>query len=332
MASFCGTSFYDWKNIWLDLSFLLADWPAWLSDDGRCAARGWCPGCRVHTGFAGAYGALRGGLLAALRDLGCAEVGLVGHSLGGTLAALAAMELRACHGGEVRVTGVWTYGMPRIGNEAFVQAYVAEARAAGADPPMWRLVHGRDLIPRVPPRWLLGYRHLPEEVLYLPGSGSGHELCPRASPPDWEDPACERVRSRLAATMQYHHAYLGKQFTTDENEASARCVSSAEMERKQAAQRGWAAKVGALLLLAVLACLAPCVCCCLHCCRLGPLRGGGKEGNGSSDSSGSVSGESNDNGSSDSTGSLSAESNEGGGASEALLKGQFGGKAGADGA
>jgi len=75
---------------------------------------------------------------------------ILGHSLGGALAVLcadrAARELNAV------ARGVYTFGMPRAGGAAFATRY------ALADT-TYRLLHGDDIVPSVPPSEL-GFRHV----------------------------------------------------------------------------------------------------------------------------------------------------------------------------
>jgi pimeloyl-ACP methyl ester carboxylesterase len=67
---------------------------------------------------------------------------IVGHSMGGALAQLAALDVRFA--GAASRVHVYTFGAPRIGNDAFadvVRAYTQEA---------WRFTHNRDIVPSVP--------------------------------------------------------------------------------------------------------------------------------------------------------------------------------------
>ena len=132
------------KNWWADFSVLLRPWPT-----GALANASWCPGCYAHSGFAAAYEELRPAVHAALADLGCTELVVTGHSLGAAVAAIASFELRAVHG--FHVAAVWTFGKPRVGNPAFANSYTAAARKQGVEPPMWRVVHYHDPVPRAPP-------------------------------------------------------------------------------------------------------------------------------------------------------------------------------------
>ncbi|KXZ49775.1 hypothetical protein GPECTOR_19g226 [Gonium pectorale] len=72
---------------------------------------------------------------------------LTGHSLGGALATLAAYELakeKKDHGRLFDIS-LYTYGAPRVGNQAFAEDF--DARVTDA----WRMVNPKDVVPRVPP-------------------------------------------------------------------------------------------------------------------------------------------------------------------------------------
>jgi hypothetical protein len=77
---------------------------------------------------------------------------VTGHSLGGALAALLAQRIHAAQPGRVRA--VYTFGMPRTGNAQFQAQY---DQALGAV--TYRLVHGDDVVPTVPPSGF-GARHV----------------------------------------------------------------------------------------------------------------------------------------------------------------------------
>ena len=144
VVAIAGTSFYNWRNIRADLEFWRTKWPTWSRS---CAD--WCYGCEVMKGFASSYQELRDEIFASLEQLKCSAVTFTGHSLGGAIAVLASLEARACHN---FIVSVWTYGMPRVGNLAFVEAYVSTAKQRQQSPPMWRIT--RDLI------WFHNFRRL----------------------------------------------------------------------------------------------------------------------------------------------------------------------------
>ncbi|NVO13537.1 MAG: lipase family protein [Rhodoplanes sp.] len=98
----------------------------------------------IHRGFDTALEAAWGDVTSALRGADpAAPLLVVGHSLGGALAVLAAHRIRTEFGLE---SEVYTFGMPRVGSPEFAAAYNA---AAGER--TYRLVHGEDVVPTVPP-------------------------------------------------------------------------------------------------------------------------------------------------------------------------------------
>lgn len=148
----------------------------------------------VHDGFLSAFEAVRGRVLAAVDDargacpraaaLGRHPSGewgvcVTGHSLGGALATLCAMELAASvrsgarRGLRVSMTN---FGSPRVGNEAFCRLY------NGLVMDSIRVVNGTDAVPTVPA--LMGYRHVAHGVR-ISGSGAAvGEVAPAlATPP-----------------------------------------------------------------------------------------------------------------------------------------------------
>jgi hypothetical protein len=183
---------------WLTNSRVTLREPPW--------ARG--SGVQVHEGFDGALDAVwtrtpppagggTPGLRELLRSTGVAERGVpvwfVGHSLGGALAALAALRFASTREGAAPlpnpVGGLFTYGQPRVGDPAC--AARLEALLAGR---YVRVVNDRDVVPRVPfpdtpdVRQLFGgqggvvlepYAHA-GQVLYFNGAGQGI-----VDPPVW---------------------------------------------------------------------------------------------------------------------------------------------------
>lgn len=87
---------------------------------------------------------------------------IVGHSLGGAIATLAARAVRDTD--TLPVEAVITLGAPRVGSARFASAYNATpAGFAASDATLGdrtlRLVNGDDPVPTVPPVWL-GFRHV----------------------------------------------------------------------------------------------------------------------------------------------------------------------------
>ena len=80
-----------------------------------------CPACQVHTGFFDAYKGLRTCLVKNFLALHSAyrksTVRVTGHSLGGAMATLGAVDITL--NGKVKVDYFVTYGSPKVGNKDF---------------------------------------------------------------------------------------------------------------------------------------------------------------------------------------------------------------------
>lgn len=106
------------------------------------------PEQRVHNGFYRGYLSVRDELLEQV-SAADEQIVIVGHSLGGAVGVLAAVDLNFNLGRNIHLI---TLGSPRVGNAAFIEA--CQRRIASHT----RLVHGWDPVPRHPwPVW--GYRH-----------------------------------------------------------------------------------------------------------------------------------------------------------------------------
>ncbi len=121
--------------------------------------------CEVHAGFLAAYESIIGDLSTFLggspvfKLQPCKPLFITGHSLGGALAILAALELKRQG---FQIMQVYTFGQPRVGNGAFKKLYEWSLGAA-----TFRVVHEEDIVPRVPhlPSFTDFYRHAGTEVL-----------------------------------------------------------------------------------------------------------------------------------------------------------------------
>jgi triacylglycerol lipase len=107
----------------------------------------------THIGFQTAIDAVGARVDEAARTSVTKEIPLfiAGHSLGAALAALAAQR---AHAQGATPKGVYTFGMPRTGGETFRAGYDATL-----GPITYRLVHGLDVVARVPPSEI-GFRHV----------------------------------------------------------------------------------------------------------------------------------------------------------------------------
>jgi triacylglycerol lipase len=111
----------------------------------------------LHSGFANAVETVWPVIQAAIanRPKPGEPLFFTGHSLGGALAILAAA--RAALEPSVRTTMVYTFGSPRNGGAAFFNSYPLGNST-------FRLVHGTDIVPTVPPVQPGDYRHVGETI------------------------------------------------------------------------------------------------------------------------------------------------------------------------
>jgi len=146
----------------------------------------------IHRGFAEGVESVWPALAAAL-DGTSKPIFLAGHSLGGALAVVAGWHLTGDDQGlgglgvpPERIAGLVTFGMPRVGDEAFAAAY----KARGLWETTVRLEYGGDIVPTVPPAASgpLGFRHV-GLVLRCPHGGQfADSLPPRDEPDDIRSP------------------------------------------------------------------------------------------------------------------------------------------------
>lgn len=108
----------------------------------------------LHQGFARAVETVWPAIETAIRNRGAAEQPLyfTGHSLGGALATIAAE--RALRAG-FPATAVYTFGGPRAGGQDFFESYTPDLGDR-----TFRLVHGDDIVPTVPPSLGGNFRHV----------------------------------------------------------------------------------------------------------------------------------------------------------------------------
>ena len=171
-----------------------------------------CAGCLVHRGFYNAWLVLLQGILDAVEALLprvtargptiMRTVLVTGHSMGGALAVHAALQIVKTL--QVDSVRVYTFGQPRTGNAAFVSH--AAANIATHNHSYFRVVHAADLVPHVPPRFVLGYLHLPGEVWY-PNSNESVAYIRCSDSNAAEDERCSD--SLWTLEVNDHHVYLG---------------------------------------------------------------------------------------------------------------------------
>ncbi|MET0546645.1 MAG: lipase family protein [Caulobacterales bacterium] len=113
------------------------------------------PAVKVHRGFYSAYRKIEDQLWDDLMHLtGDKAIYLTGHSLGGAIALVASAALIADDEESKalgdRIAAVYTFGGPRVGCKDFENCVKA---------PHYRVVNRFDVVPLVPPNFVMGYRH-----------------------------------------------------------------------------------------------------------------------------------------------------------------------------
>ncbi|KAI8323421.1 alpha/beta-hydrolase, partial [Martensiomyces pterosporus] len=178
-----STTIMDWfKNA----KFAQTSWPAQV------------PGSKVHIGFKDVYTSVATRVKSAVSDLikkyPTYSIVLVGHSLGGAEATIAAADFVATNPAWAEKMWLFTYGQPRTGNDKFA------TWLNGRGFPIYRATYNADVVPMIPPR-KLGYQHIAEEV-HFPGSGS-LMFCGKNP----ENPDCQLKVPTLKMSIKDHGRY-----------------------------------------------------------------------------------------------------------------------------
>ncbi|XP_074558925.1 uncharacterized protein LOC141814866 isoform X3 [Curcuma longa] len=172
VVAFRGTEQSKWKDLRTDLMLLPVGLnPERLSGDFKQEVQ-------VHSGFLSAYDSVKNRIMMLIKlsigsepedDLSVPtwQVYVTGHSLGGALATLLALELslsQMAKLGKISVT-MYNFGSPRVGNRRFAELYNKKVKDS------WRVVNHRDIIPTVPR--LMGYCHVAHPVYLAAGELKG---------------------------------------------------------------------------------------------------------------------------------------------------------------
>jgi predicted lipase len=96
----------------------------------------------VHQGFIQAYLSVRDAVLNGVNDTPHKRVICLGHSLGGAIATLCALDIEQNTTG--KTVQCYTYGSPKVGNAHFAAVYNKHV------PHTYRIVNGVDVIPKLP--------------------------------------------------------------------------------------------------------------------------------------------------------------------------------------
>lgn len=165
----------------------------------------WCTGCKVHKGFHMASTRVFGAMFQAVEDHPDFDIVFTGHSLGGALSELLAVQFTVFHSlyaqhflrGRPRVSVV-TFGQPRVGNAAYA-AFVSTTVLAHS-----RVVHNRDIVPHLPLQSFM-YEHSCNEL--FENEQMQLRLCDTVHCPDIH---CSEQYSLFETTTHDHHTYLNQ--------------------------------------------------------------------------------------------------------------------------
>jgi triacylglycerol lipase len=111
------------------------------------------PDGRIHRGFKQALDYVWEDILKKIDEFqdNKQNIWVAGHSLGGALATLAVDRLTE---DEVDVSGLYTFGSPRVGDKDFAEHFDWKIKSR-----TFRFINDEDIVTRVPPR-ALGYEHI----------------------------------------------------------------------------------------------------------------------------------------------------------------------------
>lgn len=219
VVSFRGTDSSNWGN-WAenmrswrtDKMYPIPDFPK-------------APHALIHAGFYLLWSAseMEPQMTSAVGDLMQRHPGAplvaIGHSMGGALAQLAALELKFTF--NISYVSVYTFGSPRVGNDAYAdlfKSYVDES---------WRFTHNRDVVPSVPLQ-LMGFHHVSREVWAVDVEAPSGATAPGDEPQEklllcdesGEDPSCHNSACYLGlcTSVADHLVYLGIHMYQDSDE------------------------------------------------------------------------------------------------------------------
>lgn len=187
----------------------------------------------VHLGFWGAlntvYNSLRTGLRELVESNPNIRIFFTGHSLGGALATLCAFRMQK-KVDEISVSGVYTFGAPRVGNHVFLTLYQNTFISSGVTlwDRTWRWVNNADLVPQffkhepffprignLTPNPLETYYHVGEQN-FIRANGSVELNRPWS---DSNDDAGLRASSGADHSMSYMCRRMYRRLRTDDRES-----------------------------------------------------------------------------------------------------------------
>ncbi|POG61169.1 Alpha/Beta hydrolase protein, partial [Rhizophagus irregularis DAOM 181602=DAOM 197198] len=161
------------------------------------------PGTLVHRGFLDAWKQIQpqvtDDLVKLIRENPTFQVGFTGHSLGGALATLSALDAihKAPELAKNENLFLTTFGQPRVGDKKFAKFVDENIKAI-------RTIVRGDPIPRLPPSWPIpfigSYKHFGEE-LYIVNPDQNPAAFIECSA---EDPQCSESVPLGELRLKYH--------------------------------------------------------------------------------------------------------------------------------
>lgn len=115
-------------------------------------------GAMMHRGFVAAYFSVRDEIHDYMKKHPISTAIVTGHSLGGALATLCAVDIQYNFSDTVKTIEAYTFGAPKVGNDGFRDSFNRRV------PSSYRFVYGMDIVPELPRWWQGGYRHVDQEL------------------------------------------------------------------------------------------------------------------------------------------------------------------------
>jgi predicted lipase len=114
-------------------------------------------GALMHRGFITAYFSVRDEIHNYIKGRPISTAIATGHSLGGALATLCAIDIQYNFSDQVKTIEAYTFGSPKVGNDGFRDSFNRRV------PNSYRFVHGMDMVAELPRPWQGGYHHVNQE-------------------------------------------------------------------------------------------------------------------------------------------------------------------------
>ncbi len=113
------------------------------------------PRAKMHEGFVSAYMSVQDQIHRFIRAHDLKKITITGHSLGGALATLCAIDIQLTYQGAYALE-IFTFGSPKVGNPEFCDLFNKHI------PRSHRFINGLDIVPSFPRPWQ-GYTHVETE-------------------------------------------------------------------------------------------------------------------------------------------------------------------------